>query len=447
MKHLMAFIVLLGPAFAGAEGFADDPPKGYLEAMRPLELRMKPLESEHFIFWAEGRDMILAPEALEALEKAHSRIGSVMKAFPKEKVAVQVFRTKEDFSIGSTLSVEILDRSGAIGICKFKKLMILTPEALAFGYRWLDTLAHEYTHFLINVASEGRCPLWLHEGIAKYLETLWRLESPDYLSPGNRTELVRALKDGKLIAFSRMEPSMVYLKDHQEVRLAFSQVSHAVSFIESLKGRSAIRGILEQFAKGKSREDVFLSVLGVSAQDFELNWKRFLSEENLAESPGAAADVLKIGKAGNEIEDLTSVDIRGHIRLGDRLRERGQPQAALVQYQKAIEKEPYNPVALTKKARTLILQGKKEEALVCLERAVSENPNYASAFLLLGSLMIEKENYEKALKCFIEANGLNPFNPSVHEKLSALYAKLGDPVRAKREREIFERLVSGDQGR
>ena len=107
--------------------------------------------------------------------------------------------------------------------------MIISPQQLAFGYRWLDTLAHEYAHYLVNLLSAGRCQLWMHEGIAKYLETRWRLNDPEFLTPGNRTELARAVKDDYLVPFSRMAPSMVYLKDQTEVRKAFSE-GHAVDF-------------------------------------------------------------------------------------------------------------------------------------------------------------------------------------------------------------------------
>ncbi len=56
-----------------------------------------------------------------------------------------------------------------MGICKFNKLMIISPRALSFGYRWLDSLSHEYLHYAIVALSNNQAPIWLHEGMARFL--------------------------------------------------------------------------------------------------------------------------------------------------------------------------------------------------------------------------------------------------------------------------------------
>jgi len=388
------------------------PSEEYAKAIAPLWAKMSRDQSEHFEIWTEAQDKILRPYALAALEDAYARIGAVLKTFPQQKIRVEIYRTKEGFSLASTLSIETLDRSGAIGICKFERLMILTPEQLAFGYRWLDTLAHEYTHYLINILSRGNCPLWLHEGTAKYLETLWRLDNPDYLTAGNRTELARAAQEDRLIPFEKMAPSMVFLKDQNEVHLAFSQVAHALHFVETREGSDGIRKMLENSA-------------GLNAEIFEISWKEFLKKEDLKETPGALQDKIKIG-SGNEVNDLTSVNIRGHIRLGDRLRQAEKPEASLLQYRKALEKEPANPVALTHLARALITLGKETEALAYLETAVKDNPNYEPSFVLLGEIYFKKGDFKKSEKMFHEANALNPFDPQVQKGLKLVQEKSGD---------------------
>ena len=43
--------------------------------------------------------------------------------------------------------------SGTIAICKYNKLMFTSPKAMLRGYEWLDTLSHEYVHFVISVIS------------------------------------------------------------------------------------------------------------------------------------------------------------------------------------------------------------------------------------------------------------------------------------------------------
>ena len=49
--------------------------------------------------------------------------------------------------------------------------MVTSPKAVVRGYDWLDTLAHEYVHFVVGNASKNTVPIWMHEGLAKYLES------------------------------------------------------------------------------------------------------------------------------------------------------------------------------------------------------------------------------------------------------------------------------------
>ena len=79
-----------------------------------------------------------------------------------------------------------IEVSGAIGICKFNKIMLLSPRNLARGYRWTDALSHEYIHYIVVQLSHNRAPIWLHEGIAKYFESAWRLPSGGLAGPSLR---------------------------------------------------------------------------------------------------------------------------------------------------------------------------------------------------------------------------------------------------------------------
>ncbi|OGR81430.1 MAG: hypothetical protein A3I11_07365 [Elusimicrobia bacterium RIFCSPLOWO2_02_FULL_39_32] len=404
-------------------------------AEEPFSLTFQTKESEHFVFKARKEELFLAEYALEALESAYKEIGQTLEFFPKEKIPVEIYPNPETFSLGTTLAKEIIEKSGTVGVCKFGKLMILSPEQLPYGYRWLDTLSHEYLHFLIELKSKSSCPLWLHEGIAKYLETRWRFKNPSYLTPGNRTELVQALKDERLISFSKMEPSLVYLKDQNDIRLAFSQTSHAVYFMEHLK-RKAISKILEELAKTKTKDEAFKSIFNLSLKEFEEAWKEFLKKEDLTVSPGALPDQLNMKASGDELEEITGTDIRGYIRLGDRMLLNKSVDAALIFYEKALKLEPSNPVALTRAARRYLEQGKKNEGLEYLRKCIKENPNYSPGYLALAEKMILAKNWQEALRLAKEANGINPFNPQVHQMLGLIYQELGEAENSKREQSI-----------
>ena len=47
----------------------------------------------------------------------------------------------------------------------------------------MDTSAHEYIHLVVSWRTKDKAPVWLQEGLARYLEKHWRDEPEFYLSP------------------------------------------------------------------------------------------------------------------------------------------------------------------------------------------------------------------------------------------------------------------------
>ena len=74
----------------------------------------------------------------------------------------------------SPLTETDIETTGTIALSKYNKLMVVSPRATIFGYPWMDTLAHEYTHLVVSRISNDAVPVWLQEGIARYEQTRWR---------------------------------------------------------------------------------------------------------------------------------------------------------------------------------------------------------------------------------------------------------------------------------
>ena len=212
---------------------------------------LKKFESAHFVLYLdERRDGILASYALETLEKSYEAIGAELGYYPKEKVRIEIAPDATTFNAISTLSLRDIEETGAVGICKFHKLMIISPRALSFGYRWADSLSHEYVHYVIVALSNNQAPIWLHEGMARFYETRWRKPAPtkdateDYLTPANQTLLVQALQTDKFVGFKNMEPSLIHLETPEQVQLAYAEAASAVEFINRSKGQTGMRELM-----------------------------------------------------------------------------------------------------------------------------------------------------------------------------------------------------------
>lgn len=408
---------------------------GYLSRAQAAAAGLVSQESAHFVLWTPPDQAFLGAYALPALEEAGAYFDRAFGRRPEGKIRVEVYPDKESFSAASTLSEETLERSGAIGICKFHRLMILSPRALPMGYRWLDALTHEYVHLMVNELSETNAELWLHEGTARYFETAPRKNPPRYLTAHQKTALIEAREKGELVPFERMSPSMVYLKDQEQVSLAFAQVSHAVDLLVRERGLKGYSRFLKRLSDAPF-ETAFRKVFGMTPPEFEARWKEALAKEPWEKSRGAMSDEIRFVALSED--EAIGADARARVRFGDLMRARGQVEPALMEYEKALVEEPDNAVILLKAARSLLSLGRTDDARRKLRRAVEKNPNYGTPWIELAGLVEPAE----AVSCLLEANAINPFDPRIHAMLSGAFAKLGEGEKAERE-DAVARLLKG----
>jgi tetratricopeptide (TPR) repeat protein len=413
-------------------------------------------ESAHFIlFLDEKRDGILAPLALETLEKSYQATGAELGYYSKEKVRVEIAPDATSFNAISTLSLRDIEETGAVGICKFNKLMIISPRALSFGYRWLDSLSHEYQHYAIVGLSNNQAPIWLHEGMARFYETRWRKPAPpadaaeDYLTPANQTLLVHALAKNEFVGFKKMEPSLIHLDTPEQVQLAYAEAASAVDFINQNKGRTGIRELLRTL-NDKPTPEAIEQVYGMSFDSFEAKWKGFLKAKQLKEIEGSRVRRLKVKKDGREDEDVVelreiqSAVARNRTHLADQLLGRGRVPAAANEYQRALQVSPHSPVILNKLGRVMIAMQRPEEALSLFKKSLDVDPDNANAYVQLGRAYHETKNFKESRAALEEAIQINPFNPLIYRLLTDAYAALGEQEKSRLAKATLDRLVTAN---
>ncbi|MSP40269.1 MAG: tetratricopeptide repeat protein [Deltaproteobacteria bacterium] len=413
-------------------------------------------ESAHFILFADDkRDGILIPHALDALEKSYEAIGTELGYYPKEKVRVEIAPDATSFNAISTLSLRDIEETGAVGICKFNKLMIISPRALSFGYRWVDSLSHEYLHYAIVGLTNNQAPIWLHEGMARFYETRWRKPAAgagiheDYLTPANQTLLVQALEKNLFVGFKNMEPSLIRLDTPEQVQLAYAEAASAVDFITQSKGKSGMRELLAAL-NDKPTPEAIEKVYGLTFDAFESKWKSFLKAKGLKPIEGSRVRRLKVKKDQKEDDDIValgeiqSVIARNRARLADQLLAKGRAVAALSEYQRALQASPQSPVILSKLGRLMIEQSRPEEALPLLKKSLDIEPDGANTFVQLGRAYHATKNYQEARAALEEALQINPFHPLLYRLLIESYAALGEHEKARQAKTALEKLAGGN---
>jgi Flp pilus assembly protein TadD len=124
-----------------------------------------------------------------------------------------------------------------------------------------------------------------------------------------------------------------------------------------------------------------------------------------------------------EQDELAGVELeraRNYVRLGDLLWTRSRPAAASVEYGKAHEAAPADPVVASRYARSAIAGGRPVEAIAPLKQTLLRYPSHAPALSSLATALFRISNFGGARDAANLAIAHNPFDPQPHCILSKL---------------------------
>lgn len=411
----------------------------------------KEIQSENFkIRYAHPKDIILAEYAIDVLEKARFEIGLDLDTYPKDPIIVEIYPDMKSFTLASTLPAQNVEKTGVVGICKFNRIMILSPRLLPKGYTWADTLAHEYVHYLLFVKSENTVPVWLHEGIAKYEEKRWKVKESDVISPFYETILSEALEEDNLVPIEKMHPSLAMLESAREAQLAFAQSGTMVGYLVDNWGQNALVNLVDSM---RETDDYKLAIEKVTNLEFPLfyeSWEKDLRSKNLEQKiPDVRVKGVRIKNTEKEStdgsEDLIDINdnrARDYTRLGDLLKQRGRLNPASYEYEKALSLDPYSPIISSRLASTLNSIGESKKAREVLYPILDFYPNHVDIHMILGRIYLDEGNLNKAHEEYLTAVYINPYNPEAHASLITLYDKLGEQELIEREERFLKLLLN-----
>lgn len=409
--------------------------------------------SDHFeVAYPKGKDEVLVPYLLETLEAQRAALQEDLGVAPPGKVRVEILESVTDLARLSSLTEAEIRGSGTIALCKYGKLMLVSPKALVTGYDWLDTAAHEFTHHAVSLKAGPRTPIWLHEGVAKWWESRWRGAGGADYAPYSAALVRRALETNTLVTFEKMHPSMAKLPTQEMASLAYAQVLLAVEYLVQRGGTALVGRILDLVAAGASADVAVAQALGVTWPAFMDGWRAHMASRPLPRGGATALrrlrfkDDPKEGGPWAEWADLPDQASRNHARLGQLMRERGRWTAARVEYRKAVDRAGAKvPILATQYAIAAVMSGQKAEAERVLGEAIAWTPDYAALRVQLARLLLEKGELAKAREHLVMANRQDPFDPEIHAGLAKAAEGLGDPGGASRERRFAE-ILQGPRG-
>ncbi len=327
--------------------------------------------------------------------------------------------------------------------------MFTSPKALAQGYRWRDTMSHEFAHLVITQKTSNTVPIWMHEGLAKYNEVIWRPTGRNLRSmlPSSENVLQKGIKENKLITFEEMHPSMAKLPSQDATALAFAEVYTVMEFLHREYGEDVFDRLLTLMREKKDAEKAMSALTGMSFRAFQKRWNRYLRARptKAFDEDFVAVDKLKFAdeKQGSELLEIGQKEARDMVHLGELLQARDRYKAAVVEYKKARELiGSRNPILQTRLGRSLLVLQRYQEAVDVLLPSLEYYPGYHVTYALLGEAYSKLGNREEAERFLLEAIGVNPFDPTPHRLLADIYRETGRPELAERALR-FARMAEG----
>lgn len=387
--------------------------------------------------YSPGEDEILVPYAIDALKAAAETLEAELGVKMVSPVRLEIYPDADALATVSTLSVEAIRTTGTIALCKWGRLMIASPRALMRGYPWLDTIAHEYVHLLLTKATLDRAPVWVQEGVAKFLETRWRDGKPAApLDPASQHLLRAAAEGDELLDFDQLHPSIALLPTQQAAALAFAQVSSFIEAFYGQYGKKGLQDLLERLGDGEDARKAIARIAGAPWKTLEARWKKGLLEEQ--DSPAARLLPRYLSGEATDQDEVAGVEAeraRKLVRLGDLLWTRSRPAAASVEYGKAHQVAPGDPIVASRYARSAIAGDRPQDAIAPLLETLKRYPTHAPALSSLATAQFRTSQFDPARDTANRAIALNPFDPQPH----CILAKLRLP-QSEHEGELCARL-------
>jgi tetratricopeptide (TPR) repeat protein len=378
------------------------------------------------VFHRPGSDQILVPYIVETVGRTLDVVGEDLGHRLDHPVLVELVPDRAALADMTGLTLEEIETSGVIAVCKYGRLLITSPRATLSGFGWLDTASHELVHMIISEKTHNQVPIWIHEALAKYEDSRWRAGEPLYrpgLSPDKESRLAKALRRKTLITFEQMHPSMALLPSREATALAFCEVFTVTQFLLERKGYAGIRGMLDHMKNGDSDMQAISKVYGLNREGFERAWLAWLGRQKYRILLGDEMLDVPTGRreraASSERTLLKQKDpgLRDFFHLGQLLRARGRTRASVVEYKKAVDRAGPLHAALwllsDKLGIALMALGFEKQAKDAFTASLRINPNDQEAHLRLGSLLLVKQPYQAWLH-FRECLRLNPQDPRVH---------------------------------
>lgn len=381
--------------------------------------KMQKKESAHFVVWYDkANDPVVAEYFTDYLESIYKDVCGDFKHEPPVKTYIEVFPGHDAFSARITGAPWI----GTVGASTGRVIALCTPrkgENTLGTYNWSQVLRHEFTHTVTLAATDNRIGHWFTEGLA-----VWEEHCPI------RWEwvpmLYHAVKEHELFSMDNLTWAFVRPKKPNDRALAYAQSFWICQYIEQKYGHEAILKMMEQFRLGKTQDDVFPAVLGVSIQTF--------SDEFFAWTEKQVATWGYDEETTKKVEELEQ---KGQNEIDSRSYVEAQKTWEEIAKLRPMDQLPHQRLAGLYLDKETGDSAKAKRELLKLDALALKDDRFAKR---IARLCLDEKDAKEASKYAMEAVYIDPYDLSAHELLLKVSQDLNDQKNIDREQRVIPEL-------
>jgi len=195
----------------------------------------------------------LVRDILATLESDFSLISSVLNYTPPDAIGVVLY-TDQAFT-------DITRAPAWAGALNDGRIRIPVQGLHAMNSELSRELKHELTHSFITQKTRARCPTWIQEGVAQWMEGATASDSaPMFVSAFDRSH--------QTLSLGALEGSWLGLPGN-DARLAYAWSLSVVEFVIRQGGPEDINRILDQIAAGTDPQAAAKSILHMDYPELE----------------------------------------------------------------------------------------------------------------------------------------------------------------------------------
>src|SRR5713101_3602525 len=221
-------------------------------------------ESSHFTLRFTGAAAPdLARDVLRTLENEFAVIESALDYSPPEPIGVVLY-TQEAFA-------DITRAPGWVGALNDGRIRVPVQGLTSVSLELAHVLKHELTHSFLAQKTRGRCPVWLSEGIAQWME--------GRRSNDSAAALVQAYEGKQFLPLATLEGSWMRLSGVAASQ-AYAWSLANVEYQVQSAGMVDLSRILELIASGSSTEAALREVLHSDYNELMAGTANYLRKQN-----------------------------------------------------------------------------------------------------------------------------------------------------------------------